>query len=383
MHPIIRFPMVTSHYWKSLQVDATHFLPQYCFEHDEKKNGNDREQIICCFWFDDFEFVQPISIRVSSQFNEKNAAQKAWLEDMVIKRKNQSIYKYIFQKIAAVACERQHTPFAQAMKLIAQIVVTDNNSIRTVNDVTPDAPPSLSCDGKVEDGGKTGDCVDVFALKVQRSSVWTMQPKPRVIFRFTEAYRKFKCSKNQFPYSIFFVLFFFSASVAFFIYVQSVVSSAWLSFCCFIIISLVDVFPSFSPEIDKVQFCKVTPIWFMRSCIGFSGSKKCMKEPYKYSQEYAYWNIYKPIYAIVFCKVLITSIHLHPLAVVFRFTSFLQLPWNRHFLKCFYWTFARNHFELLRFFMFNLQWILCTHRFLYAMGHDLWELDFTSLCYVN
>lgn len=88
-------------------------------------------------------------------------------------------------------------------------------------------------------------------LKLIWARVRTMQRKPRIMFRFTEAYRKFKCGKNQFPYTFF---------------------SALQWFCCVLLLSGVlspvqrpplHYSPSpFCPPWGRT-FCKVTPIWFI------------------------------------------------------------------------------------------------------------------------
>lgn len=135
-------------------------------------------------------------------------------------------------------------------------------------------------------------------LKLIWARVRTMQRKPRIMFRFTEAYRKFKCGKNQFPYTFF---------------------SALQWFCCVLLSSGVlspvqlpplhySPSPFCTPPPRGRTFCKVTPIWF----ICFYIAHKLRHTQTKQAAEKNIEEYNKSIYAISFSKVLITSTHLHP-----------------------------------------------------------------------
>lgn len=136
-------------------------------------------------------------------------------------------------------------------------------------------------------------------LKLIWARVRTMQRKPRIMFRFTEAYRKFKCGKNQFPYTFF---------------------SALQWFCCVLLLSGV-LSPVQLPPLhySPSPFCPSSPPgeehfvkWRQSDLYAFIshtnfGTHKRSKQQKKNIEEYN-----KSIYAISFSKVLITSTHLHP-----------------------------------------------------------------------
>lgn len=152
-------------------------------------------------------------------------------------------------------------------------------------------------------------CDCVFVQKKRIIQVRTMQPKLRVLFRFTEAYRKFKCGKNQFPY--------FSYSFTIGVGVCRLLLHYYKVGLSRAHCSQLSLSPSLLYPPERT-FCKVTPIWFICFYIALAnGSKRSLHTKKNYSTKYT--NLFIRSH---FQSELITSIHLHPLFVTHEIDIF-------------------------------------------------------------